>query len=82
MGAEHAADGQVHYVVRDNGIGFDMAMATLALSGPGAGLTTVQRIVALHGGASSAAYFDCPGHPELSLLALGAAVALRQRAPA
>lgn len=25
-------------------------------------------IVALHGGASSAAYFDCPGHPELSLL--------------
>ena len=30
-------------------------------------------IIALHGGASSAAYFDCPGHPELSLLALGAA---------
>ena len=30
-------------------------------------------IVALHGGASSAAYFDCPGHPELSLLRLGAA---------
>lgn len=30
-------------------------------------------IVALHGGASSAAYFDCPGHPELSLLSLGAA---------
>jgi pimeloyl-ACP methyl ester carboxylesterase len=29
-------------------------------------------IVALHGGASSAAYFDCPGHPELSLLRLGA----------
>lgn len=25
-------------------------------------------VVALHGGASSAAYFDCPGHPELSLL--------------
>ena len=25
-------------------------------------------IVALHGGATSAAYFDCPGHPELSLL--------------
>ncbi len=25
-------------------------------------------IVALHGGASSSAYFDCPGHPELSLL--------------
>jgi pimeloyl-ACP methyl ester carboxylesterase len=30
-------------------------------------------IVALHGGASSAAYFDCPGHPRLSLLRLGAA---------
>ena len=54
MGAEHAADGQIHYVVRDNGIGFDMAMATLALSGPGAGLTTVQRIVAVHGGQISA----------------------------
>jgi pimeloyl-ACP methyl ester carboxylesterase len=25
-------------------------------------------IVAIHGGATSAAYFDCPGHPELSLL--------------
>ncbi|OBB56174.1 thioesterase [Mycobacterium sp. 852013-51886_SCH5428379] len=29
-------------------------------------------VVALHGGASTAAYFDCPGHPELSLLRLGA----------
>jgi len=29
-------------------------------------------IIALHGGASSAAYFDCPGHPELSLMRLGA----------
>ncbi|WP_068164773.1 alpha/beta hydrolase [Rhodococcus phenolicus] len=25
-------------------------------------------IVALHGGATNSAYFDCPGHPELSLL--------------
>jgi pimeloyl-ACP methyl ester carboxylesterase len=25
-------------------------------------------IVAVHGGATSSAYFDCPGHPELSLL--------------
>ena len=25
-------------------------------------------IVALHGGATTAAYFDCPGHPELSLV--------------
>ena len=30
-------------------------------------------IVAFHGGASSAAYFDCPGHPELSLLRPAAA---------
>ncbi len=30
-------------------------------------------IIAVHGGASSAAYFDCPGHPELSLMRLGAA---------
>jgi pimeloyl-ACP methyl ester carboxylesterase len=29
-------------------------------------------IVALHGGASTAAYFDCPGHPRSSLLRLGA----------
>lgn len=29
-------------------------------------------IVAFHGGASTAAYFDCPGHPRLSLLRLGA----------
>lgn len=29
-------------------------------------------VVALHGGASTAAYFDCPGHPQLSLLRLGA----------
>jgi pimeloyl-ACP methyl ester carboxylesterase len=25
-------------------------------------------VVAIHGGATSAAYFDCPGHPQLSLL--------------
>jgi pimeloyl-ACP methyl ester carboxylesterase len=30
-------------------------------------------IVAFHGGASTAAYFDCPGHPDLSLLRTGAA---------
>lgn len=30
-------------------------------------------IVAFHGGASTAAYFDCPGHPQLSLLRAGAA---------
>ena len=30
-------------------------------------------VVAPHGGASTAAYFDCPGHPDLSLLRTGAA---------
>ena len=29
-------------------------------------------IVAFHGGGSTAAYFDCPGHPRLSLLRAGA----------
>jgi pimeloyl-ACP methyl ester carboxylesterase len=29
-------------------------------------------IVAVHGGATSSAYFDCPGHPRLSLLRLAA----------
>lgn len=31
-------------------------------------------ILAFHGGASTAAYFDCPGHPRLSLLRTGAAL--------
>lgn len=30
-------------------------------------------IVAIHGGATSSVYFDCPGHPELSLLQTAAA---------
>lgn len=30
-------------------------------------------VVALHGGGTTSAYFDCPGHPELSLLRLAAA---------
>ncbi|MDG4668491.1 alpha/beta fold hydrolase [Mycobacterium sp. 236(2023)] len=30
-------------------------------------------IVAIHGGATSAAYFDCPGRPDLSLLRIAAA---------
>ncbi len=30
-------------------------------------------IVAIHGGGTSALYFDCPGHPSLSLLRAGAA---------
>jgi pimeloyl-ACP methyl ester carboxylesterase len=29
-------------------------------------------VVSFHGGSSTAAYFDCPGHPQLSLLRLGA----------
>jgi pimeloyl-ACP methyl ester carboxylesterase len=29
-------------------------------------------IVAIHGGATTSVYFDCPGHPELSLLRAGA----------
>ncbi|OBK24476.1 thioesterase [Mycobacterium asiaticum] len=28
-------------------------------------------VVAIHGGGTTAVYFDCPGHPELSLLRLG-----------
>lgn len=31
-------------------------------------------VVAIHGGATTSAYFDCPGHPRLSLLRLGAAL--------
>src|ERR1700681_2966997 len=31
-------------------------------------------VVAFHGGASTAAYFDCPAHPRLSLLRAGAAL--------
>ena len=30
-------------------------------------------IVAIHGGATTSAYFDCPGHPRLSLLRMAAA---------
>ncbi|MGH3578179.1 MAG: alpha/beta hydrolase, partial [Mycobacterium sp.] len=29
-------------------------------------------IVAIHGGGTTAVYFDCPGHPALSLLRVGA----------
>lgn len=31
-------------------------------------------IVAIHGGATSSAYFDCPGHPRLSLLRMAASL--------
>lgn len=30
-------------------------------------------VVAVHGGATTSAYFDCPGHPDLSLLQTGSA---------
>ena len=44
---------------------------------PMSGLVTLAKdptavVVAFHGGASTAAYFDCPGHPDLSLLRTGA----------
>lgn len=31
-------------------------------------------VIAIHGGATTSAYFDCPGHPRLSLLRLGASL--------
>lgn len=31
-------------------------------------------VVAIHGGATTSAYYDCPGHPRLSFLRLGAAL--------
>lgn len=31
-------------------------------------------VLAIHGGGTTAAYFDCPGHPELSMLRLGASL--------
>jgi pimeloyl-ACP methyl ester carboxylesterase len=31
-------------------------------------------VIAIHGGATTSAYFDCPGHPRLSLLRLGSAL--------
>ena len=52
MGAEHAADGQIHYVIRDNGMGFDMATAAQALEG--SGMAVVQDVVSRHGGQISA----------------------------
>ena len=42
------------------------------LAVPAAGVAPLAVVVAIHGGATTGAYFDCPGHPHLSLLRLGA----------
>jgi pimeloyl-ACP methyl ester carboxylesterase len=49
-----------------------IAEATEPRSDVAAGAAPRAVVVALHGGASTAAYFDCPGHPRLSLLRAGA----------
>lgn len=43
-------------------------MSGLLAEAPG---TPTAVVIAVHGGATTAAYFDCPGHPELSLLRTG-----------
>jgi pimeloyl-ACP methyl ester carboxylesterase len=49
-----------------------LAEATEPRSDVAAGAAPRAVVVAFHGGASTAAYFDCPGHPRLSLLRAGA----------
>ena len=49
-----------------------IAEASAPQSDVAAGAAPRAVIVAFHGGASTAAYFDCPGHPRLSLLRAGA----------
>ncbi len=50
----------------------DVAAGAAPRSDVAAGAAPRAVIVAFHGGASTAAYFDCPGHPRLSLLRAGA----------
>jgi pimeloyl-ACP methyl ester carboxylesterase len=50
----------------------DVAAGAAPRSDVAAGAAPRAVVVALHGGASTAAYFDCPGHPRLSLLRAGA----------
>jgi pimeloyl-ACP methyl ester carboxylesterase len=50
----------------------DVAAGAAARSDVAAGAAPRAVVVAFHGGASTAAYFDCPGHPRLSLLRAGA----------
>jgi pimeloyl-ACP methyl ester carboxylesterase len=50
----------------------DVAAGAAPRSDVAAGAAPRAVVLALHGGASTAAYFDCPGHPRLSLLRAGA----------
>jgi len=56
--------GAVEHIVHVDGI----PMSALVTEAP----VPVATVIAIHGGATTSAYFDCPGHPRLSLLRLGA----------